>query len=466
MKKVFFLVHISTQFNVLYKIAELLNRTGKYRAIMYLDWSVHELHNPLKYCIDNKLEYILSPEGERVINSKVPEQADDIDRDNRTSAKNPLTFLRSNFVLKFFAALTFYRKKINYFHDLLQKNKIDLVIMPDDGAENNYAVLVKAAHRLDLKVIVCPFSALTTDGVASASVSNKSLHINTVANWIPSLIFPEWKYSYNGVSFLRSPAHAIWAMKILGIAPALPWMDNNGHADAIAVDSLWNKKNLERSNPAHKLILTGGIEHDTFAKLIHNKERELSKLYANLGITNKYPMILCALPGVANYLDAAKHNEEFTNGKELLVFYVKALTDLKNYNVIINFRPGAVIDDYKYLQDYGAVFSYKSIDHLVPLSHLFVSSFSATIRMAISCGVPVMNYDVLHHDYNFYDGMKSVITIRAKNDYNKYLHLLTEDISFYESAKREQQKIMQDYAVLDGKAEERILDLINQFVKK
>ncbi len=457
MKNVFFLVHISTQFRVLVKIAEMLNASGKYHSVMYLDGSVHRLDDAMEYCTGHSLDFLLSPE-------RIPAHENGQDRAGKNLFQKNKTTFPSFFFTKLVSSVLFYRRKIRRFTRILQEQKISLVIIPDDGPENNYAVLVKAAHKLGIKVIVCPFTSMTSEGTALALSGNKSLSTGLLSNRITSVLLPQWKYSLNGRIFLRTPAHAAWAMKLTGIAPPRPWLDNSGHADVIAVDCFLNKKYLqERGIKENRLILTGALYHDVLASGLRNKERKLESLYHRHGINNSKPMVLCALPALSPEDDLSSYNPNLGKGKDLLEEFVKTLTSINSHQVFLSLRPGSKKEDYLFLEKYGACIAEEPVEELIPACRFYVSSFSATIRMAIACGIPVLNYDPLHYNYTFYKGLKGVIHTNTAAGYREYAGRLASDELFYRAAKQEQEQIKEDYGSIDGHAADRLLALTDSY---
>ena len=60
---------------------------------------------------------------------------------------------------------------------------------------------------------------------------------------------------------------------------------------------------------------------------------------------------------------------------------------------------------------------------LVPLCDLYVASISATIRWAIACGKPVVNYDVFQYRFDDYDGVPGNILV---NDIASFRQALSE----------------------------------------
>src|SRR5690606_12345871 len=58
-----------------------------------------------------------------------------------------------------------------------------------------------------------------------------------------------------------------------------------------------------------------------------------------------------------------------------------------------------------------------NIAELVPLAGLYVASCSATIRLAISCGIPTLNYDIYRYDYGDYDDVPGGVTLDSHARY-------------------------------------------------
>ena len=61
---------------------------------------------------------------------------------------------------------------------------------------------------------------------------------------------------------------------------------------------------------------------------------------------------------------------------------------------------------------------------LVPLCDVFVASISSTIRWAIACGKPVVNYDVYRYRYTDFIGVEGVLTCEEQDEFVSVLRRL------------------------------------------
>ncbi len=98
---------------------------------------------------------------------------------------------------------------------------------------------------------------------------------------------------------------------------------------------------------------------------------------------------------------------------------------------------------------------------LVALSDIYIAFGSATIRWAISCSVPTLNYDVFHYNYDDYKNVEGVVHIDTFGQLrgifsdllsNPVLLSRLED-GIATSSKR--------WGIFDGKSTQRIAGLID-----
>jgi len=109
--------------------------------------------------------------------------------------------------------------------------------------------------------------------------------------------------------------------------------------------------------------------------------------------------------------------------------------------------------------------TYRTAD-LIPLCDFYVASVSSTIRWAIACGKPVINYDVYRYRYTDYLGLKGVLTIEEQDEFLDLLQRIATD-SVYRNEIAEFQKIdAPRWGNLDGKAGQRIVGLFDELVEK
>ena len=101
---------------------------------------------------------------------------------------------------------------------------------------------------------------------------------------------------------------------------------------------------------------------------------------------------------------------------------------------------------------------------LIPLCDLYLASVSATIRWAIACAQPVINYDVYQMRYKDYADVEGVITVYDKSSFETVLKRLTNDRNYYNLLEEKQKEAAPGWRILDGKSSERMLKLFDDVI--
>jgi hypothetical protein len=127
--------------------------------------------------------------------------------------------------------------------------------------------------------------------------------------------------------------------------------------------------------------------------------------------------------------------------------------------VLINLHPRIKYADVAWLSTLGVTIIDEPIDRLIPLADLYIAVASATIRLGISCGIPVINYDAYKYDYDDYQGLPGVCEVKNRHDYKSILNDLINDKSFYLKIHEAQKATASHLCVIDGRSSERLLNL-------
>jgi hypothetical protein len=96
----------------------------------------------------------------------------------------------------------------------------------------------------------------------------------------------------------------------------------------------------------------------------------------------------------------------------------------------------------------------------VPLCDLYVASVSSTIRWAIACGKPVINYDVYQYGYADYVGVAGVLLVRTRMEFRDALRKLSGDASVRDKLAERQRNDSSRWGMLDGRSGRRIVALL------
>jgi hypothetical protein len=129
--------------------------------------------------------------------------------------------------------------------------------------------------------------------------------------------------------------------------------------------------------------------------------------------------------------------------------------------VLINLHPRIKHDDVIWLLTLGAKIIDQPIESLVPLADIYIAVSSATIRLGISSGIPVINYDAYQYNYDDYTGLAGVCEVKFKHDYENILVALINEPLFYLEIQKAQEATAKSLCSVDGKAGERMLNLFD-----
>jgi len=210
--------------------------------------------------------------------------------------------------------------------------------------------------------------------------------------------------------------------------------------------------------PASQLVVTGSLADDTIVAALNDLPRRRRALLDELELPTEAPILLCALPPDQNTYD--RPGCEFAGFDELTRFWAECLSEVRGWNVIVRPHPKTPPECLAELRRRGISITYNETATLVPLCDLYVASVSSTIRWAIACGKPVINYDVYQYGYHDYDGVGGVVLANTRNQFRDLLRHLTADRGRRDAVAAVQQRDAGRWGCLDGLAGERILALL------
>ncbi|MDT8903852.1 hypothetical protein [Anaeroselena agilis] len=441
-QKVLLVVNTGSYFPLLFRIARLLKKSGKYEPVIYLmAYPTTLVH--LRECETNEIAYLL---------------------DNTVKAM----LRKANGYLKVYQYLVSVITKNQLIHlllrirsvkSLIKDHNIELVVLAGDIIGHDTAVFIKAGHLCGISTVITPFVMGSKLETVYSVMHNPDHSMDNWLNRFVGALFPKWVYEHEGRSLLRVPAGRVIALELLGMAPKLPWIIHSGHSDAIAVESEEMRRYCRQEGlPAEKLVLTGTVAHDDLAVGLKEKEIRLEALCFSLGLNNAKPLILTALPPNMMY-GYWRPDCDFDTYEEMVKFWLATLANLKEYNVIVSLHPSVIIDDMEYIEKYGVKITQEKIIDLIPLCDFFVTAVSSTIQWAIACGKPVVNYDVYKYRYADYLKVPGVLTFEEKEKYIEYTNRLAYDKAFFQLYAAKQRSCMKEWGNLDGRAGARLLEL-------
>lgn len=357
-----------------------------------------------------------------------------------------------------------YRHTRLFLEDIIQKNKVDLIVMPEDVVGMVTPLLVKAGHKYGIPSVIIPYTIANQDEAFQSLKGNLSYSCKLKANYIVGLIFKKWCMTREGISLLRLPAAYVIMHELTRTSPPDPWLLHSGYADVICVESNRMYEYYIKSGLAKdKLLIVGAFYDDYLANVLTSKKLEKNKLISKLGLSNSKPILL--IGGFPNQLVNCPKGVEFKKIEQVIEFIVNSLSGvLDKFTIIVRPHPnfsqlGELFQKYE-----GFIVSNLDTASLVAMADVYVAFASATIRWAISCAVPTINYDVFQYEYDDYKDVPGVINVRYKHEFRNAVSLIT-DSSAYSALRQDIDKEKNNWGQLDGRSGQRIVNLINELIE-
>jgi hypothetical protein len=346
---------------------------------------------------------------------------------------------------------------------IVARERPDVVILAEDTVGYETAALIKAAHELGIPSVIVPFTVANALEPAEMFLNHPAHSLERWSNRIVGRLYPTWVYEYRGRRLLRMPGPQVVAKERWGLAPPLPWQMNSGAADVLTVESPFMEAYYRREGlPPPRLEVTGAISDDTLAEHLQDAAVRRAALCAELGLPPDRRLILCALPDDRFSLRGSQ--TDFADYSALVQFVIQSLAAAPGCAVIVRLHPRASYEAHRYIEQWGVRISQRDTATLVPLCDVYVASVSATIRWAIACGKPVLNYDVYRLRLTDYADAPGVIRVEDRDAFAETLLRLASDEAFFAEVQARQQADAARWGQLDGHAGARILECVDRVI--
>ena len=333
------------------------------------------------------------------------------------------------------------------------------VLIPEDIVGNLWPVSIRAAHQCGIPALVFPYTLANRQ---EAIQSLRSLEVFQASeNAVAAALFPKWRYQDDGVDLVRLPSGQIFAHQYLGIDPPDPWMMNSGFADKILVDSRASADYFQAGGiPPGQMAVVGSVSQDRMFQQRQHRDASLQALRDELGLSGRKPLLL--ISGCPNQLSAPVPGCEFTTMEAMARFVGESVAPLAaHYHLVV--RPHPNFTEFgAMLEPFGIKSTTAPTASLVPLADLFIAFASATIRWAIACGIPTVNFDVFHYGYGDFTAARGVTPVDGGAEFRDLVRSLTPDSAAQRALAAHAGEDSAHWSQMDGRGVERIEHEIQQ----
>jgi len=353
---------------------------------------------------------------------------------------------------------SYYKKRVEHIEDLLYKLNVSHVILPEDNVERDSACWTRAIQSMGGKAFVISYASITPHEAAIAYWSNNEYAVRRIEDRFVQWLMPKWCYVYNKKAMLRLPSARVLAMESLNLAPKRPWVVNTGKMDGVLVESQFMRKRFvsQGVDPA-AIRVTGAMPLDKISHSVIGVANHRKKRLEDLGCDENRKTIVCAIP--PNQYPHVPANGHPTY-KDLIGDYIAGLKKAaNNFNIILSLHPSLNIKDIEGIELKPALIHHGSVMEILPMADLYVATVSTTIKWALACGIPVVNYDCYNYDYVDFSDLKQVMECNTSDEFNKIMMSFTKS-DFLQEKTKIAQDCARHFGVLDGKSIERVIEVI------
>jgi hypothetical protein len=338
-----------------------------------------------------------------------------------------------------------------------------LLVLGGDMPGYDTSLFVKIAHASGVPVVVVP--STMSNGLEQAEVyyGDPAYHVTGWARNLIAALFPKWVRRHKDKRLFRCPPGRVLAMELAGIAPPQPWIFNSGYADAIAMESEAMIDYYAQAGMKHdRMVLTGSLSDDAMAGRLRQTAPLRRDLCRQLGFDPERPLILTALPPDFLYLTGGRPQCDFQDYRQLVEFWIDSLAELQNCNCLVALHPSVDVGSMRWIERAGVRIASWKTANIVPLCDVYVASISSTIRWAIACGKPVVNYDVYRYRYTDFLGVPGVLATEDQQEFRGLLGRLAGDERYRDEIARAQKRAAARWGLLDGQVGDRMLAVVER----
>ena len=339
---------------------------------------------------------------------------------------------------------------------------VRLLVMFEDNAEHWTGTWIGVAREELVPSVIVPFTIADQLEPAEAHYHDPLFWadeglINRYASWL----VPHWTHRHRDRALIRRKGSAVLAAETLGFATPCPWILNSSKADAIAVESARMQEHYIRlSLPSAQLITTGSPMDD----VLHRAAAQRDAIRRELGLDLRKRVLLCSFP--PNQLTATRPDCEFADFASLMDFWLGALAALENeasWQVIVKPHPALDRPNIERLRSHSLTVTERETATLIPICDLYNTSVSSTIRWALACGRPVLNYDVFRYRYRDFIDEPAVVTVERCNEFTARLSQICNGGEL-EALTGKAKDSAPHWGMLDGRSDERLGALFKDLI--
>lgn len=460
------LPHNPAAFSEMLEVVSALAQSGRYNPIFVFDGFGYRA--AVQVCKEQGVAYRLVGKAPARQPSQSAESALPTPARSTSPVKRLFAWGKHRFFTQLAIAWLQYGHARQSARHLLDEINPQALLLIGDRHIGIETALVALANRRGIPSLIIPYALSDQEGAMLYRLAMPDWRrTHGMASWLNPIVArlrPGWSYTQDDLTLLWQPPAALLAAALWKMMPADPWVLGGGAAWAMVVESQHSKDNfILQGMPDAKITVTGKPRYDRAAKVWQQRDEVRQRLCAGWGVDPEKKLLVCAVPhfGEHDLLPWDQHWAE-------IEFLFNSFTELLPHtNVVLSLHPKSDLAQYApRAEQHGLVIATQRYDQLIPISDVFVASYSSTVTLAIAAHIPAIVVDFHGFDYDFFDDVKGIVVAHKREEYISILKRMLSDKDDYQQLVDGQIQAAQYWARFDGKATQRILDFMDELIAR
>ncbi|HAT6809169.1 hypothetical protein OQJ35_04390 [Legionella pneumophila] len=357
---------------------------------------------------------------------------------------------------------------LNAAQKIIERYKPDLVLVAEDGISGN-VYLIQEARKQKITIIDIPYEAsgkedfvnLINEKIEEKNIIKCDANASHFHHYIHKKL-KKWIITSSEGDLLLFPPELIIARLEMKLDLPDPWTTHGGNASILAVESkaMLNHYKKERIDPT-KLNLVGSVYCDALYDSLYSAQSYQDAYERKTKINAGQTSILVSLP--PSYHHSRREKNEFPSYKEMIEQLMSILVS-KGLVISVSLHPAIPPEEVALIKSFNVNIVDDWVINLIPKHDIFfVTSFSSTIRWALACGKPTINYDAYNHNLKIYDGASGLYNSQQLHDIDRHLNHLLDDRQ-YQALAVQLAKERDEWGIIDGKNTVRLCQIFDKYI--
>lgn len=372
-----------------------------------------------------------------------------------------LTFLRVLSLLAFrnpirsFSIRRSFAQRKHAARKMLSNECASVLVCSEDGVSGDLATLT-VAKELEVPIVDVPYGNATEYDFDVALRQRIKAGQDVVPSgrefWLIKWFAKKWlKTNTFPNALLLAPEH-VMALESLGITLENPWIVHGGQSNIICVENdIAYRQYRKEGIQEYKLIRTGTPYCDVIARV--RRDHSTFQGHGQIKLLVSWP---------PSYHDTFPGINEFDSYLDMTRQVFKFLNALPRTSLTVSLHPACSSEVRDLLLDLDIKISDDSILDLIAKHDIFSTYFSSTIRWALACGMPVVNYDAYQLEIDTYNSAPGFLSSDSFSVYCKLLEEITQNDKIYSELSNAQLEEAEAWGVLDGNSTARVFAEIDR----